>query len=51
MWKQSLLRIEHGKHDVVLTTLRILAAMGASLSDVAGDEDRDAERRGAVRMG
>jgi len=33
---QSLSRIEHGRHDVVLTTLqRILAAMGCSLRDLA----------------
>jgi DNA-binding Xre family transcriptional regulator len=33
---QSLSRIEHGRHDVVFTTLqRILAAMGHSLRDLA----------------
>jgi DNA-binding Xre family transcriptional regulator len=33
---QSLSRIEHGRHDVVFTTLqRILAAMGCSLKDLA----------------
>jgi DNA-binding Xre family transcriptional regulator len=33
---QSLSRIEHGRHDVVFTTLRrILAAMGCSLRDLA----------------
>ena len=33
---QSLSRIEHGRHDVVFTTLRrILAAMGCSLADLA----------------
>lgn len=33
---QSLSRIEHGKHDVVFTTLqRTLAAMGCSLKDLA----------------
>lgn len=33
---QSLSRIEHGKHDVVVSTLqRILAAMGYSLKDLA----------------
>ena len=33
---QSLSRIEHGKHDVVLTTLqRILTAMGYSLRDLS----------------
>jgi DNA-binding XRE family transcriptional regulator len=32
---QSLSRIEHGRHDVVFTTLRrLLAAMGYSLSDL-----------------
>ena len=36
---QSLYRIEHGRHDVVLTTLqRILAAMGCSLRDLAPEE-------------
>lgn len=35
---QSLSRIEHGRHDVVLTTLqRILAAMGYALKDLATD--------------
>ncbi len=35
---QSLSRIEHGRHDVVLTTLqRLLAAMGCSLHDLAFD--------------
>ncbi len=34
---QSLSRIEHGRHDVVFTTLkRILAAMGCSVKDLAG---------------
>lgn len=33
---QSLSRIEHGRHDVVFTTLQqILAAMGCSLKDLA----------------
>ena len=33
---QSLSRIEHGRHDVVFTTLqRLLAAMGCSLRDLA----------------
>jgi transcriptional regulator with XRE-family HTH domain len=42
---QSLSRIEHGRHDVVLTTLqRILAAMGYSLRDLASaPADADAE--------
>ncbi len=35
---QSLSRIEHGRHDIVFTTLqRILAAMGYSLRDLATD--------------
>lgn len=38
---QSLSRIENGRHDVVLTTLRrILAAMGYSLRDLAGAAER-----------
>lgn len=37
---QSLSRIEHGRHDVVFTTLqRLLAAMGHDLYDLAAVED------------
>jgi transcriptional regulator with XRE-family HTH domain len=45
---QSLSRIEHGRHDVVFTTLRrILAAMGCSLRDVVEVDTRPAV--GSVR--
>jgi len=40
---QSLSRIEHGRHDVVLTTLqRILAAMGYALKDLVADSSAPA---------
>ena len=54
---QSIYRIEHGKHDVVLTTLgKILAAMGYTYSDLvvdhgqaSGDEAALAHVRAAGR--
>ncbi len=46
---QSLSRIEHGRHDVVFTTLRrILAAMGSSLKDLVVPEDEDPAARAAA---
>lgn len=39
---QSMYRIEHGKHHVILSTVgRILAAMGYSYRDLAADEGDD----------
>ena len=39
---QSVYRIEHGKHDVVLTTLgKILAAMGYTYRDLVTDADSE----------
>jgi DNA-binding Xre family transcriptional regulator len=43
---QSLSRIEHGRHDVVYTTLqRILAAMGCSLKDLIVGSEAHARSR------
>ncbi|MGH2388657.1 MAG: helix-turn-helix domain-containing protein, partial [Chloroflexota bacterium] len=37
---QSLSRIEHGRHDIVFTTLkRLLAPMGYGLADLVTDEE------------
>jgi transcriptional regulator with XRE-family HTH domain/Zn-dependent peptidase ImmA (M78 family) len=52
--RQSLSRIENGKHDVVFTTLRkLLAAMDCSLSDLANADSPDYRKlvRDAKKIG